>query len=118
MPKVTIWIRVADEAKWKAIEKKPEWLHAVLNDDWIMEAIKYIDKGEDGKPVFVMQQDKFMKFGKNPIPISNNPFMENIRDNINNKQIDNASKAVMTDHEHKWHYVHGKSFCLCGAEQL
>lgn len=31
MPKVTIWIRVADEAKWKAIENKPEWLHEHLN---------------------------------------------------------------------------------------
>lgn len=31
MPKVTIWIRVADEAKWKAIEDKPEWLHEHLN---------------------------------------------------------------------------------------
>lgn len=33
MPKVTIWIRVDDEAKWKAIENKPEWLHAKLNPE-------------------------------------------------------------------------------------
>lgn len=33
MPKVTIWIRVEDEAKWKAIEKKPEWLHEHLNSN-------------------------------------------------------------------------------------
>lgn len=31
MPKVTIWIRVADEAKWEAIENKPEWLHEHLS---------------------------------------------------------------------------------------
>lgn len=31
MPKVTIWIRNEDEAKWKAIENKPAWLHIALN---------------------------------------------------------------------------------------
>lgn len=30
MPKVTIWIRKEDEAKWQAIADKPEWLHEHL----------------------------------------------------------------------------------------
>lgn len=32
MPKVTIWIRNEDEAKWKAIENKPEWLHLIISN--------------------------------------------------------------------------------------
>lgn len=31
MPKVTIWIRKEDEAKWKAIPHKPNWLHEHIN---------------------------------------------------------------------------------------
>lgn len=31
MPSYHIWIRKEDEAKWKAIENKPEWLHEHLN---------------------------------------------------------------------------------------
>lgn len=31
MPKVTIWIRKEDEAKWQAIKDKPEWLHEHLS---------------------------------------------------------------------------------------
>jgi len=31
MPRYNIYIRNEDEAKWKAIENKPEWLHEHLN---------------------------------------------------------------------------------------
>lgn len=36
MPSYHIWIRKEDEAKWKAIENKPEWLRVHLNADPIL----------------------------------------------------------------------------------
>lgn len=50
MPKVTIWIRVSDEAKWKAIENKPEWLREHLNTPGPMPvfAMEDIKKGQYG----------------------------------------------------------------------
>ncbi len=31
MPKVTVWIKKADQAKWDAIKDRPAWLHEKLN---------------------------------------------------------------------------------------
>ncbi len=53
MPKVTIWIRNEDEAKWKAIENKPEWLHCALNPDLAFEGLKDII-ADDGVAVSKM----------------------------------------------------------------
>lgn len=51
MPKVTIWIRVEDEAKWNAIRDKPAQIHEWLNpthtqSERIKEAIR--EKADPG----------------------------------------------------------------------
>lgn len=46
MPRVNIYIRNEDQAKWDAIDNKPEWLHEHLNSNSFMPTYK-----QEGKTV-------------------------------------------------------------------
>lgn len=53
MPRVDIWIRKEDEAKWNAIKDRPEWLHHMLNDSYHGLPIK--DMPESFEPIEPLQ---------------------------------------------------------------
>lgn len=71
MPDVHIWIRKEDEAKWKAIANKPEWLHEHLNSEQaVIDLLKQdIEQAKDD------MADEFIRTGK----ITNATALEDIK---------------------------------------
>lgn len=47
MIRKTVYFRTQEDLdKFNAIKNKAEWFHGILNDSWIMEALKYVQRAE------------------------------------------------------------------------